>query len=404
MPEPASSPLRRREFRLYFAGNLASNIGNWLANVALAIFMHDLTHSSFWVGLALFGLNTPVLFFGLKAGVLADRLDRVRLLIVSQVVMGTLATALTVLVAIGHAGRYNVTLISFGMGIGVALSIPAMQALIPVLVPHEELADAIRLNALTFNSARIFGPAIAAITLKTLGASWAFGLNALSFVPLLWALRAIGTPPFPRAADRPPGPISEGIAYAWTHLRTRSMLLAIVAISIALDPITTLSPALATRFGLRSNGAGWIVTAWGCGGVLVIVGARKLIIAATRHGTGWAGLLALAAGMVLLGATRSPVIGLTGGALAGVGYILATMVFTTVIQSEVPESLRGRVSAIWTLAFLGPRAVVSVLDGFLGDRFGAGRTTIAFGLVALVAAAFLRRVETSAAEPVPPPA
>ena len=402
-PAPPS-PLRRREFRLYFAGNLTSNIGNWLANVALAIYIHDLTQSSFWVGLALFGLNVPVLLFGLPAGALADRVDRVRLLQLSQVLMAALAAVLALLVMTGMADRYTVTAISFGLGIGIAVSIPAMQALIPVLVPPPELGDAIRLNALTFNSARVLGPLLAAVTLKTLGPTWAFALNAASFVPLIWGLSQIRTPPFPREADRPPGPMREGIAYAWRHLRTRGMLLAIVAIGVTLDPITTLSPALADRFGLTSNGAGWIVAAWGLGGVAVILGARGLIAAATRHGAGWAGLLGLAAGMAILGATSSPWIGLTGGVIAGVGYIVSTMVFTTSIQESVPESLRGRVSAIWTLAFLGPRAAGSVIDGWAADRIGPGVTTILFGSVALVAALFLRRIETTTAEPVPPPA
>jgi MFS family permease len=298
-----------------------------------------------------------------------------------------------------------VTAIAFGFGVGVALAIPTMQALIPNMVPPDQLGDAIGLNALTFNLARVIGPAVAALALVTLGATWAFGINAASFYVLIAALVMIGKPPFQRIAEKPPGPIREGISYAWRHLRTRWMLLSIVAIGITLDPIITLSPALADRYGLNTGGAGWIVAAWGGGAVLTIVVGRTPIRYVTQHGLGWLGLLILAAGMVALGASTGMWTAVPSAALAGVGYITATMAFTTTIQQEVPEQLRGRVSALWTLAFLGPRAFAAIADGALADRIGARPTTAMFAVVAIVAAVFLRRVDMPAgAAPVPPPA
>lgn len=387
------SPLRRREFRLYFVGNLVSNVGSWLSNVAVGVYMLELTGSSFWVGVAGFGLFIPTMIFALPAGVLADRMDRLRLLRRAQVWMALLAILLAVLVGVGQADRYSITLIAFGLGLGIALAIPTMQALIPLLVPPEEMPDAIRLNALTFNIARVVGPVTAAATYVTLGPTWAFGLNAVSFFPLVAALTLIKRAPFPRAADRPPGPLREGIAYAWRHLQTRWMLAAIVAIGFSLDPIITLSPALARRFGLAAGGAGWIVAAWGSGAVLMILAGRRGIRLATEHGLGWIGLVALSAGVAGLGLSPSLVPALACGVLAGAGFITATMAFTTSIQRDVPESLRGRVSALWTLAFLGPRALASVAVGSLADAVGPRAATIAFSSVALFAAVFLRRVE-----------
>jgi predicted MFS family arabinose efflux permease len=238
----------------------------------------------------------------------------------------------------------------------------------------------------------------------TLGPAWAFGLNAVSYFALVAALTMIRKPPFPRAADRPPGPIREGIAYAWRHLRTRWMLLSIVAIGIALDPITTLSPALAQDLGIGRDGAGWIVAAWGGGAVLMILVAGRLIRAISEHGLGWVGLVALAAGVAGLGVAPTVWLAIPAAVLAGVGYITATMAFTTTIQQDVPESLRGRVSALWTLAFLGPRAIAGVVDGALGDLVGVRSTTVMFATVALVAAVLLRRVIAPKGEPVPPPA
>jgi len=398
------SPLRRREFRLYFGGNLISNIGNWLQHVVLAVYMHQLTDSSFWVGMVGLGMNLPVLLFALPAGALADRYDRVTLLRRSQVFAGALAIALTILVATDTANRYVVTAIAFGIGTAIAVAIPTMQSLIPNLVPHDELPDAIRMNALSFNLARLVGPVVAAATVATVGIVWAFGINAATFIALIVALAMIGTAPFQRPADKSAGKIREGIAYAWRHLRTRWMLLSIVAIGITLDPITTLAPAISQRLALGESGAGWIVASWGGGAVLMIVFGRGLIRTFTEHGLGWVGLIALSGGVAGLGVIPVPMIALAFAVLSGAGYISATMVFTTTIQSSVPESLRGRVSALWTLAFLGPRSFASVLDGALADAAGSQWAAVAFASVALVAALFLRRVDGSRNEPIPPPA
>lgn len=398
------TPLRRREFRLYFAGNTFSNMGNWIGNVALAVYMKELTGSSFWVGVVGFGFFVPVIVFALPAGVLADRHDRLRILRRSQVVAGVLATALTVIVATGTANRYAVAAIALGSGVTIAVSIPAMQALLALMVPPEELGDAIRLNAVTFNLARALGPLIAAVALVVAGPEWVFGFNALSFFVLAAVLAVIGRPPFPRDADRPPGPVREGIAYAWRHLRTRWMLLAIVAIGVTLDPIITLSPALAQRFGEEASRAGWIVACWGGGAVTTLVAGRKLLRAMSEHGLGWIGLVALAAGVGGLGAATGMGTALPAAALAGAGYISATMAFTTSIQRDVPESLRGRVMALWTLAFLGPRAAAALVGGAMADAIGARAATASFALVALATVPFLRRVEGEKGEPVPPPA
>jgi MFS family permease len=398
------SPLRRREFRLYFAGNLTSNIGSWISNVALAVTMHDLTHSSFWVGLTVLGLFLPVLLIALPAGALADRRDRLRLLRGVQVWMASLATILTVLVALDAATRVLLVAMSFGLGLGIAVGIPAMQAMVPLMVPRGELGDAIRLNALTFNLARAVGPLIAAALLTTVGATWAFAINAISFFALVAALTMIRSVPFPRESDGEPGPVRDGVAYAWRHLRTRWLLLSIVAIGIALDPIFTLSPAIAGRVGLGSGGAGWLVATWGAGAVLMIVFGRRVINAMTAHGLGWIGLLALAAGIITYGLASTLASVVVGALLAGGGYITATMAFTTTIQEDVPESLRGRVSALWTLAFLGPRAFAGVLDGLLADALGTGTAAVVLASVAIGAAVLLRRVATPHVDPISPPA
>ncbi|HEX9774231.1 MAG TPA: MFS transporter [Actinomycetota bacterium] len=403
-PDLSASPLRRREFRLYFIGNLTSNVGSWISNVAFAVYIHDLTGSSFWVGMVGLSLFVPTLLFALPAGALADRFDRLRLLRSAQILMATLAGMLTIAVATGNATRELVVLAAAGIGVGISVGIPVMQALIPTLVPHEEMGDAIRLNALTFNVARVLGPTLAALVLGTLGPAWAFGINAVSFAAIVAALTMIGRVPYPRVADRSPGPIREGIAYAWRHLRTRWMLLSIVAIGIALDPIVTLAPAISARLGVAGGGAGYVVGSWGAGAVVTILVGRRLIVVATERGLGWIALVVLFAGVSIVGLAPAFPVVLLGGLVAGGGYIVATMAFTTVIQADVPESLRGRVSALWSLAFLGPRAFASVGVGALADAAGTRVSSLSFAVVALGAAVLLRHVSPPHAEPVSPPA
>lgn len=397
-----SHPLRRREFRLYFIGNLTSNVGSWLANVAMAVMMWELTGSNAWVGLIGLGFFLPVLLLALPAGALADRLDRLKLLRVAQTVMFALSVLLTVLAITGDVNRYWLVGVAFGLGAGVALGIPAMQALVPQLVPADELGEAIQMNALTFNVARAIGPVIASATIATIGFAWAFGLNAATFVPLIGALVLIKRPPFQRVSDRPPGPVREGLAYAWRHLSTRWMLLSIVAIGMALDPIFTLSPALVSRLGHASETSGFVIACWGAGAVVTIITGRRAIAFVTEHGLGWVGLVGLFAGVAGLGASPWLPLSFASALIAGAGYITATMAFTTTIQSSVPESLRGRISALWTLAFLGPRGLGAVADGALADAVGAPATTVAFASIALVGALLLRHVQGTWEEPVPP--
>jgi predicted MFS family arabinose efflux permease len=231
---------------------------------------------------------------------------------------------------------------------------------------------------------------LAAASITTVGITWAFGLNALSFVPLFVALMVIGRPPFPRESEGPPGPMLEGLRYAWSHKRTRAMLLAMIAVSVSLDPITTVSPALARSYHLATGSAGWIVSAWGAGAVVGITLGRRFITSVTRRGIGWIGLMLQAIGLAALGA--SPAIGgaIPAALLTGFGYITSAIAFVTTIQSDVPERLRGRVMALWTVSFLGPRVVSAVIDGALADKLGPHTATALFAIPAVIAAYFVR--------------
>lgn len=383
------SPLRRREFRLYFIGNLASNSGTWLQNAALSVYLFNLTGSSFWVGLASAALFVPVLVLALPAGALADRSDRLQLMRRSQMAAGTLALVLTALVALGVANKYIVVAIAAGTGIFGAVAIPAMQSMVPSLVPRQDLARAIGLNSLTFNIARVIGPLLAAAALYV-GAAWAFGLNAASYFVLVVALGMVGTLPFTHPRGEP-GSIVEGVKFAWHHPRIRRLLFCVMAVAASLDPITTLSPALVSSYGLDSTRAPFIFSSWGAGAVLAVTVGGRLMKRLFARRLGWVGLPVLSAGLLGLASARSLPFALLSGLIAGCGYIAAVISFTTNIQLDVPEALRGKVSALWSMSFMGPRILSGLLDGFLADQIGPHRATALFALPALTAIWAARR-------------
>ena len=383
------SPLRRREFRLFFIGSLASNSGTWLQNAALSVYLFNLTGSSFWVGIATAALFVPVLVLALPAGALADRTDRLQLMRRSQMAAGTLALVLTVLVALDVANKYIVIAIAAGTGIFGAVAIPAMQSLVPSLVPKQDLAQAIGLNSLTFNIARVIGPMLAAAALYV-GAAWAFGLNAASYFVLVAALGMIGALPFAHPRGEP-GSIAEGVKFAWRHPKIRLLLFCVMAVAASLDPITTLSPALVSSYGLDSTRAPFIFSAWGGGAVLGVTIGGRLMKRLFARRLGWVGLPVLSAGLLCLAAARSLPLALAAGLIAGWGYIAAVISFTTGIQLAVPEALRGKVGALWTMCFLGPRVLSGLVDGFLADQIGPHRATALFALPALAAMWAARR-------------
>ncbi|MCA1831881.1 MAG: MFS transporter [Actinomycetota bacterium] len=403
-PRRTPSPLRHRAFRLYFTGSMISNSGTWLQNVALSVFMLNITHRSTWVGITGLALMLPVVFLTLPAGVLADRVDRLKLLLISQLVAAGFAAVLTVLAAAHTITRYTVVGLAMGLGASVAFAIPAMQALIPHLVPEDELEGAIAMNAITFNIGRVIGPILAALTPLLFHDNWpvwAFGLNTASFLVLAVLLSRMGPPPYPRPGGGP-GPVSEAIDYAWHHVRTRWMLLGVIAIGFTLDPIFTLSPAIGRSFG-RSSYAGWIVSVWGAGAVFVITAGASVLRYLTKHGLGWVGLVVLAAGIAGFSAAQNLAEALGAVFVTGGGYIAAAMTFTTTIQTDVPERLRGRVMALWTLAFLGPRPIAGIIDGSLADVLSPHWAGVLFALPAIVMSVAVRRGALRGGQAVAPP-
>jgi len=227
----------------------------------------QLTGRSFMVGVTSAALFVPILLLAMTAGRLADRFDRRRLVIATQVVAMIATGVLAVLAGTDQATATAVIVVAAIVGVQYAVSIPTMGALLPALVPRDRLGEAVGLNSVTYNLARVVGPVVATAAIAGLGFGWVFGINSISFVALIVALALLRFDAPPRATHAG-GPVREAMAVAWRDRRLRLMLVSVAAVSIAADPVVTLSPAFAEDvFGRADADAGLIVAAFGIGAI-----------------------------------------------------------------------------------------------------------------------------------------
>jgi MFS family permease len=307
----------------------------------------------------------PVLALSAWAGSIADRVDRKKLLLVTQVVATALSATLAGLAWGGEVNEWVVIAFSAALGVTTAFAVPAQQALIASLVEDDDVPQAVALNSMTFNLARAVGPASAAVVIATLGIPWAFALNSVSYLLLVGGLLAVR----PRQEERAE---QASLGQSFRLLRENPKLaVALVIVMVAgfgSDPVNTESPAFAHAFGYSDAWAGAIVAFFGAGAVVaaLLVAGR---VAGSR-GRMAVMLTALGAGVALFSLSPWLPLGFVFLAVAGFGYLGANTAATTRLALGVSASQRGRIMALWSIAFLGLRPVASLTDGALAGAFG----------------------------------
>lgn len=397
-----------RLFGPYFFGNLFSNAGNWFQNIAAGVLVFEITGSNTKVGLISAIQFGAILVFTLWAGKLSDRVNRRRMLLFSQILawLGAVGLAITILL-IGDDNISNplpVYLATAVIGTGYALSLPALQALVPALVRPSDLKQAIALNSVTFNLARAFGPAVAGWVVAAFGAGVAFGVNALSFLPLIIVLTLIRQ----REVDmsgRSDGSIGESFRIAFGDRRILVPLIGTLAIGFGSDPVNTLSPAIADLFGQNRGFVGLLVAAFGAGAAVAAFGLGSFVKKFEAEQAGAYGLAVLGGGMAALAMSPNRWIALAALAIAGVGFIGAITALNSAIQDRINEEVRGRVMAIWSVFFLGVRPIAALVDGAIADtvsvRAGIGLPALVAGGMALWLAGKARSEGVTRLERVP---
>jgi len=377
----ASHVLRSRNFAPYFVGNAASASGTWFQNLAASILVYRLTHSPLLLGVLNFCQFVPVLVLAPWAGRLADRIDRRKLVLASQLVAAGLSGGLAALAAAGDATEWVVIGFTAALGIALALSQPAQMALVASLVPREHVARAIAMNSATFNVARAVGPTAAAAIIAWKGVAVAFAVNACSYLVLVAALLVVRPAPAPRAGR---ARLRDALDLLRRNPTLVLFLLVVASVSAGSDPVNTESPALAHAFGRSSEWAGTLIGAFGAGAVIAafVFGGR---IGGTRRRMALT-LGAMAAGMV--GFSVSPWLPLAWVflAVAGFGYLVSNTSATARLQLSVAENERGRIMALWSIAFLGVRPLASIVDGGIADVAGVRVAVVAMAVPAFAGA------------------
>ena len=374
--------IRRRDFGPYFLGNALSASGTWFQNLAAALLIYRLTHSALLLGVLNFSQFIPILVLTPWAGALADRFDRKKLLFVAQTAAIALAAGLAGLAWTGRASTWVVIADTLGLGVVSAFSAPAQQALIVSLVRESEVPTAVALNSMTFNLARALGPTGAALSVRYLGIPTSFAINAASYGVFLAALLVVHPRPQTKASRE-----ESRIRDSLRLLRERPELLAflgIVAIvGFGSDPVNTLSPAFAKAFGHKDTWAGFIVGAFGAGAV-----TAALVVAGRVAGSRWrmaATLLLLGSGVLAFSLSPWLPLAFVLVFVGGFGYLASNTAATTRLQLGVGEAQRGRIMALWSLAFLGLRPFASLLDGAIARAWSVRAAGVVLATPALLA-------------------
>jgi MFS family permease len=378
--------LRHAEYRVFWTGNFVSNIGSWMQNVAQGWLVLQLTNSPFWLGLVGFVQQVPALIFSLPAGVMADRASRRRMLLATQTTMMVLAVALGILTQGHWISVRQIVVLAFLAGTTMALNAPTYQAAIRDLVPPEETLNAIALNSIQFNMSRVLGPSLAGFAIAGLGIAACFYLNALSYVPLLYVIARVAFPARePRAEASLGQELSEGFRYVRTH---REILLLVVIVALVSGfglPYLVMMPAFARDvLQVGARGLGYLVTAAGAGALL---GGFQLARhrAHQRRGPWVLGAaLVFFAAIVLFCFSRTPVISALLLAVVGGAMVVSVATANSLVQTLVPNAIRGRVLSMHTMAYLGFTPLGSLLVGALAARWSTPLALAASSGFALV--------------------
>jgi MFS family permease len=405
-PVTAFSPFRHHAYARLWGGAFVSNIGTWMEAVALGIYVQESTHQAAWTGAVAAAAFVPIAFFGPLGGALADRMPRKALLITTTLVQCALAALLTVLFVVGDPTAPVVTLIALGNGICAALGFPAFQAILPDLVPVEDLPGAIALSSAQYNLGRVVGPALAGIVIVIGGYAWAEACNAFSFLAVVAVLLTL-TLPVPAAGARDvriwPS-IQAGFRFVRREPGLRVDVIAMIVNTFLAAPFIALVPAMAIEV-LHSGKAGSsvLITAQGIGAVAMALSLGKLT---ARLGPRRVLLMMMASLPFALAVyAGAPVLAASALALLVVGalYLGALSTFMTIAQLRAPAEIRGRVLSVLTVILGSMYPLGAVIQGKLADMYGLRVVTFASGAALLAVQLVVRAVRPGFTKPLDHP-
>ena len=381
---------RHRNYQLFFGGQLISLTGTWMQAVAESWLIYRLTGSSALLGATSFVTLVPVFLFATIGGTVADRRHRHHIILTTQTAAMLLTFVLAALTLSGRVQVWHVFVLATCLGVVNAFDIPARQAFVVEMVGREDLSNAIALNSTMVNGARVVGPAIAGAVVALVGEGWCFLLNAVSYIAVIAGLLLMRVPPRLRPAARTSAlrETLEGFQFVGRTAPVRALLLLLGVVSFAGMPYSVLMPIFAESIlNSGSKGLGLLMAASGLGS---LGGAVAL---ATRNGVRglgrWVAIATACFGGALIAFSFSRSFWLSAALLVPVGaaMIVEMAASNTLIQAMVPNVLRGRVMAVYSMMFMGMAPFGALFAGWLAERIGAPYTVALGGSICVVAAA-----------------
>jgi len=378
-----------RNFQLFFGGQLISLIGTWMQTVAQSWLVYRLPGSALQLGAVGFASQIPVFLVAPLGGMVADRHNRRQVVIATQAASMVLALILAGLTLTGKVQVPQIFVLAALLGVVNAFDIPARQAFLVDMVGKEDLINAIALNSSMFNGARIIGPAIAGILVARIGEGWCFFVNGASYIAVIIGLFLMQVPrPTALAAGASPlAHIIEGFGFVRETAPIRSLLILLGLVSLVAMPYTVLMPVFADR--ILHGGARGLGILMGATGVGALLGALTLASRTGVRGLGrWVAISCAGFAVFLVLFAYSRWFWLSAGLLLPVGFcmMLEMSSSNTLIQAMVPDQLRGRVMAVYSMMFMGMAPFGALLGGAMAERIGAPRT-VALGAVACLGGA-----------------
>ncbi len=388
--------LRHRDFRLFWTGNFLSNIGTWMQNIAQGWLVLQLTNSAFWLGVVGFAASFPILLFALIGGVIADHVNKRKMLMVTQSAMMVFAFIMAALAYFKVINVHEIVFLALGTGIAMSLNTPTYQALVPQLVPREDLTNAIALNSAQFNMSRVLGPTLGGFAMAIIGVAGNFFLNGLSFLAVLIALTRIRyIEPVPPEADHPKAAqadhtkaareghlspragqlwekLKQGFAYAFRHSAMSSLILLVAIGSLLAIPYLTFVPYFARDvLGTGEPGLGILMACSGAGAFLGAITIASLMHIRQRGLFVVRALAGFHAAIIAFTFSRN--FYLSGLLLAVAGYcmIISVATINSLLQHLAEDHMRGRVMSIYSTAFLGLPPIGCLVAGSLSHLFYA---------------------------------
>jgi predicted MFS family arabinose efflux permease len=368
------SALKHPNFRLWFVGQLVSLVGTWMQITAQGYLIYELTHSPAYLGYVGFASGIPIFILTLYGGVVADRVPRRTLLIVTQAYMMLLAAILAILVFTNLIQPWHIILLAFMSGIGNSFDAPARQSFVVELVGHDDLPNAIALNASMFTAANAVGPAVAGITYALFGPAWCFTINGISFLAVILALALMRIKPI--VYDTVQKSVVSAMSEALHFLKKKTAIILLLATVCVVGmfgmSLMSLMPVWAVdvlKGDVRTNG--WLLSARGVGALVGALTVAAFSAKAIRGKLWTTGSILLPLLMLIFSFMR--IVPLSLASLMLVGWAFMTVINTSnaLVQLRVTDALRGRVMGLYTLLFMGAMPLGTLILGWLAEQVSA---------------------------------